>query len=230
MLHKYLPLQFRLFVIGILCVQPLAAQEQTPPDIPTAELRTLDSYFPFAPPKTLSEWKARKHRLRLNTQIAIGLWPLPQKSPLNAVIHGKIELEDYTIEKVYFESFPGFYVTGNLYRPKNHVGKTAGVLCPHGHYTNGRFRKTPDDQIKHMLDSGEERYESNARSPLQARSAHLARMGCTVFHYDMIGYADSQQIPASIAHGFRTQRPHLNAKDNYGFFSPMAEMHMQSIM
>ena len=41
---------------------------------------------------------------------------------------------------------------------------------------------------------GAERFEDGGRSPLQALAVQLARMGCVVFHYDMIGYADSQQL------------------------------------
>ena len=35
---------------------------------------------------------------------------------------------------------------------------------------------------------------NGGRMPLQARCVQLARMGCVVFHYDMVGYADSTQI------------------------------------
>ena len=50
--------------------------------------------------------------------LACGLLPLPTKTPLNAVVHGRIERDDYTVDRVFFESFPGHYVCGNLYLPK----------------------------------------------------------------------------------------------------------------
>ena len=53
---------------------------------------------------------------------------MPTKTPLRAVIHGRIDRGDYTVEKAYFESTPGFLVTGNLYRPKNVTGKAPGIL------------------------------------------------------------------------------------------------------
>ena len=77
---------------------------------------------------------------------------------------------------------------------------------------------------------GEERFAEGGRSPLQSRCVQLARMGCVVFHYDMIGYADSVQIPQSLAHGFAKQRPEMNAAENWGLFSPQAEAHLQSVM
>src|SRR4029079_11048274 len=85
--------------------------------------KDLDGYFPFTPPKSQEEWNVRAERVRRQILVAEGLWTVPTKKPLHAVIHGKIERPDYTVEKVYFESAPGFFVTGNLYRPKKITGK-----------------------------------------------------------------------------------------------------------
>ena len=54
-------------------------------------------------------------------KVASGIWPEPTKTPLHAVVDGHRKMGDYTIEKVYFESIPGHYVTGNLYRPAGKV-------------------------------------------------------------------------------------------------------------
>ena len=51
-----------------------------------------------------------------------------------------------------------------------------------------------------------------------------------VFHYDMIGYADSTQISFEVAHGFAKQRPEMNTDENWGLFSPQAESNLQSVM
>ena len=79
-----------------------------PNDIRLQELKDLDGYFPFTPPTDKVEWAARSESVRQRLAISLGLWPMPAKTPLNAVIHGKIERDNYTIEKVYFESVPGF--------------------------------------------------------------------------------------------------------------------------
>ncbi len=193
-------------------------------------MRSLDSHFPFAVPGSVEIWRDRAEALRFHLQVSLGLWPLPDKTPLHAVEHGAIDLGDYRVSRVYFESFPGFFVTGNLYRPSNRAAPGPGVLTPYGHFRNGRFTDNAPPEVARMIAAGEERLEPNARSPLQAHCAHLARMGCTVFHYDMIGYADSQQIPFKVAHGFAKQREGQNAPSAYAFFSPRAELHLQSIM
>lgn len=173
----------------------------------------LNGYFPFTPPASKQAWDSRRQDVREQVLVGNGLWPLPPKTPLNAVIHGKIDRDDYTIEKVFFASYPGHYVTGNLYRPKGKTGKLAGVLCPHGHWPNGRFYENNDIAIEKEIASGAEKTKEGARYPLQARCAHLARMGCVVFHYDMVGYADSQPI-----------------KHRAGFTDTDAELRLQSFM
>ncbi|MFN0129953.1 MAG: acetylxylan esterase [Verrucomicrobiales bacterium] len=198
--------------------------------------KDLDGYFPWSPPASAEAWGTRSRRVREQTLATLGLWPLPTRSALNAVIHGAVERDDYTVERVIFESAPGFFVTGSLYRPKAGVGATgpdgrrAGVLCPHGHWSNGRFMEESEAGVKREIDTGAEGFADAAHSPLQARCVHLARMGCIVLHYDMLGYADSVQIGMDVAHGFRTQRPDMNAADGWGLFSPRAEGWYQSVM
>jgi dienelactone hydrolase len=203
---------------------------QLPNDQRLQPPQDLDGYFPFAPPTTAEAWNARAERVRRQLQVSLGLWPWPARTALNPVIHGKVDRGDYTVEKVFFESVPGFFVTGNLYRPRNSNGKAPGVLCPHGHWANGRFLDTPRDEVRREIVDGAERFEEGGRSVLQSRCVQLARMGCVVFHYDMIGYADSVQIPFALAHEFAKQRPEMNSPRNWGLFSPQAEARFQSVM
>ncbi|MDA1014247.1 MAG: acetylxylan esterase [Planctomycetota bacterium] len=154
-----------------------------------------DAYHPWKPTqKTVAAWNTEAQRIREQLLVACGLWPMPVKQPLKPVIHGKIDRDDYTVEKVYFASHPGHYVTGNLYRPKNIKGKIPAILSPHGHWSNGRFYDAGDNTAKAQIAQSGETFMSGGRFPLQARMVHLARLGCTVFHYDMVGYADSKSI------------------------------------
>ncbi|MCC9605121.1 alpha/beta hydrolase family protein [Blastopirellula sp. JC732] len=205
------------------------APEAKPADYRLAPPKDLNGYFPFNPPAK-DQWPARAEEVKRQLSVALGIWPQPAKTPLNAVVHGKLEFDDYTVEKVYFESLPGFYVTGSLYRPKNAKGPVPAVLCPHGHWPDGRFYDRGAEGILQDLVGGSERFEEGGRSPLQARCVQLARMGCVAFLYDMIGYADSVQLSRELAHGFAKQRPEMNTTENWGMFSPQAEANLQSIM
>lgn len=201
-----------------------------PSDIRLLPPKDLDGYFPFTPPKSREAWEQRAERVKRQMLVSQGLWPMPEKGPLNPVVHGLVDQGDYTIEKVYFESFPGFYVTGNLYKPKKLSGKAPGMLCPHGHWANGRFHDMGEAAVKAEIAKGAEKYEVGGRNPLQARCVQMARMGCIVFHYDMIGYADSTQLSFDLVHRFGKQRPEMNKPENWGFYSPQAEANLQSVM
>ena len=219
-----------IIAAAVLSVTATAAdvREQPPKD--------LDGYFPFEPSETRQAWDKRAQAVREQLLVSLGLWPLPTRTPLKAQVYGKVEREEYTVEKVTFESMPGLWVTGSLYRPKPGVGappvegKRPGVLCPHGHWNNGRFYETSEAEVKKAIAAGEELFEEGGRSPLQARAVGLARMGCTVFVYDMLGYADSVQLGMELVHKFGKTRPHMNGADGWGFFSPRAESWSQSLM
>ena len=125
---------------------------KVPEDSRLGKPRNLrDFYFPMQVPGSKAEWEARRARLREQVLVSTGLWPMPPKTPLNAVIHSKIDRDDYTIEKVFFASYPGHYVSGNLYRPKGKKDKVPGVLCPHGHWPNGRFYELSEKDAQKQI-------------------------------------------------------------------------------
>lgn len=226
-------------VMTLACVGLLSAQAagpralapgQLPDDVRLGPLKDLDGYFPMVVPESVAAWEARAAELRRQVLVSQGLWPMPTRQPLAPVVHGLIEQDDYTIEKVYFESMPGFFVTGSLYRPKSTIGRVPGVLCPHGHWADGRFYDCGREEVRKQIVKGAERFEDGGRSPLQSRCVQLARMGCVVFHYDMIGYADSQQLSMKVVHGFDKQRPEMNDAQHWGLYSPQAESRLQSTM
>lgn len=213
-----------MFAVGVSPLGQVVA-DQSP-------LRDLDSHCPFTPPTDLGAWQLRAKDLKLQLEVSQGLWPKPELDQVKPKIYGKIEKDDYTIEKVTFESLPGLYVTGNLYRPRKvEAGKLMpGVLCPHGHWANARFYEAPAAEVNQLLATGAERFEVAARNHIQARCVQLARMGCVVFHWDMLGYCDSQQINFDRAHRFANQPAEAEMKeDGWLLFSPMAESHCQSV-
>src|SRR4051794_6481957 len=92
---------FALFTLASLLCNAAA---QTPRVLPVGELpkdirleplKDLDGYFPFTPPATKEAWEKRAERVRRQILVAEGLWPMPEKTPLKAVIHGKIDRGEY---------------------------------------------------------------------------------------------------------------------------------------
>ncbi|HYI96671.1 MAG TPA: hypothetical protein VEX68_24230 [Bryobacteraceae bacterium] len=135
-----------------------------------------DTHFSAPKFKSLEEWKMRADHVRKQVRFAAGILPMPERTPLNAKIFGKIENKDYSIEKVFIETLPGFYLAGNLYRPLGKSGKFPGMLAPHGHAQYGRL-------------------EHGDLFSVPSRGINHARQGYVVFAYDMIGYNDTMQIP-----------------------------------
>ncbi len=132
---------------------------------------------------SLAEWEPRAAYLREHILASAGLLPMPDRTPLNAVVFGELAHPDYTVAKVYFESLPGFFVTGNLYRPAG-AGPFPAILSPHGHWAYGRLENTPLVSVP-------------------GRAINLARQGFVVFTYDLIGYDDSRQLEHRLFGGRR---------------------------
>src|SRR5437762_8607774 len=238
MTTRFLPLTIRVFLALSIAatadvdaaVPRVLAEGKLPNDIRLEPLKDLDGYFPFTPPTSMAAWEKRAERVRRQILLSQGLWPVPTKTPLNAVIHGKIDRGEYTVEKVYFESVPGFFVTGNLYRPKNVTGKAPGVLFAHGHWADARLSESTEVELRRELADGEERFEQGGRSRFQSMCVQLARTGCVVWQWGLLSDSDSVQFSSQIVHRFAKQRPEMNTTENWGLYSPQAESHLQSIM
>src|SRR5439155_22442626 len=162
----------RLFLVLLIAgtASTLAAglralpEGKLPDDVRLQPLKDLDGYFPLTPPTSKAAWEKRAERVRRQILVAEGLWPMPTKTPLNAVIHGRIDRPEYTVEKVFFESAPGFFVTGNLYRPAKINGKAPGVLFAHGHWKDARLSESGDAELFREIANGEERFVEGGRS------------------------------------------------------------------
>ncbi|MCR9197328.1 MAG: acetylxylan esterase [Planctomycetaceae bacterium] len=203
-----------------------AEQPRLPEDIRLGKLKDLNGYFPFVPSASVEAWEVRKEFLLRQLQMACGLWPMPPRPAIEATVHGRVDRNDYTVDRVFFESSPGLFVTGSLYRPKGVTGPRPTILSPHGHWRNGRFYDVGDAGIRTELETGAETFAVGGRNPLQARSVQLARMGCNVFLYDMQGYADGGSFTQDLIHGFARQRPHLSGPERWGLFSAQSELRL----
>ncbi|WP_414663354.1 dienelactone hydrolase family protein [Horticoccus sp. 23ND18S-11] len=201
-----------------------------PDDVRLQAPKDLNGYFPFTPAASKAAWAPRADYVRRQILVSQGLWPMPTKTPLNVVSHGRIDRPDYSVEKVYFESAPGFFVTGNLYRPKNITGKVPGVLFAHGHWKDARLSEETEAKLRQEIATGQERFEQGGRSRFQSMCVQLARMGCVVWQWDMLSDSDSLQFTEAVVHRFAKQRPEMNTTTAWGLYSPQAEANLQSIM
>lgn len=88
--------------------------------------------------ETLADWQTQRPIYRQQLLEMLGLDPLPEKTDLKPVITGTIESDEVVVERLHFQSRPGLYVTGNLYRPKNQTDPLPAILYVCGH---GRVKK-----------------------------------------------------------------------------------------
>ncbi len=120
----------------------------------------------------LESWETRAGIIKKGIIEGMKLDEMPKiDGHFNAKITNSREFDGYIVENIRIESFPGFYITGNLYRPVEAKDKNAAILSPHGHLQDKRLKED-----------------------VQYRCAVLARMGAIVFAYDMLGHGDSHQV------------------------------------
>ena len=159
---------------------------------PPPAVKNLNTPRTFPPINDRSRWEIRAREMREQILVSCGLWPLPERSPLRPQIFGRIERAGYSVEKVYLETYPGFYLAGNLYRPLGRgTGKFPGVLNPHGHWKAGRLEDTSDCSAA-------------------ARCIGFARQGMIAFSYDLVGYNDTRFTDSP------TNRPFYEGHTQFG--------------
>src|SRR5690348_14226116 len=80
---------------------PAPAQDKAAPPQDSRLGKPLDynGYFPWTPPTDLKEWQRRRDFVKAQLLVSQGLWPMPKKTPLRAVIHSPIKRDGYTVEK-----------------------------------------------------------------------------------------------------------------------------------
>ena len=116
--------------------------------------------------RSMADAENRKQLVRQKLLDNLGGLP-DYKGPLNARTTGELNTDSYTIEKVMYESLPGFFITANLYRP-NGEGRHPAVLLQAGHTQEGKAEN-------------------------QLMAANLALKGFVVLCFDPIGQGEREQ-------------------------------------
>jgi dienelactone hydrolase len=127
--------------------------------------------------KTLDDWKTKREVYRRQLFEMLSLDPLPEKTDLKPVITGKVEHDEFTVEKIHYQSRPGLYVTGNLYIPKGLEKPAPTILYVCGHAVG----------TKNGI-----RYGNKA--PYQHHGAWFARHGYVCFIIDTVHRGEIEGI------------------------------------
>ncbi len=89
--------------------------------------------------RSIEEFEKHRTQALMGVRRSLGLDPWPERTPLNARVTGVVDRPDYKIEKVIFESQPGFLVSALLYLPKKATFPAPGILSTIGHYGDDDF-------------------------------------------------------------------------------------------
>ena len=141
-------------------------------------IRTLnDVMLPYRP-SGLPDWKRQRKRMEETVRFASGIDMLRDVAPLCPQIFGGTEYDGFTVEKFIIQTLPGFFCTGNIYRPTDATKRYPVILNPHGHWKMGRL-------------------DTDELSRVPQRCINQALRGMVAISYDMVGCGDSRQLPHS---------------------------------
>jgi hypothetical protein len=131
-----------------------------------------------------TEWNARRVALKKEVREKLQIDPILKQRVSSKPILSKIRIHDgYSVQNFALETLPGLYVCGSVYNPLS-KGKHALILCPNGHWADGRY---------------------NADE--QHRFGTLARMGAACVSYDLFAWGESELQVTAAAH--RTSEAHI---------------------
>ena len=164
-----------------------------PHDARLSYSRHTDTIFPITRFSSKEEVEERREELRFNLRMAAGLYPWPEKTPLNTKYENVGTFDGYSVQKIMFESRPGFWSTGNLYLPHPMKEKMPAILNVIGHWEEQRLTR---------MDTAD----------YPAQLANFARMGFVCLVTDMIGKVDSLQI----THNYGREEKELYTSNGLG--------------
>ena len=147
-----------------------------------------NNYIEFANiakvPQSIEEHQKHCQEVKQRVLLSAGLLPTPKFEELNPQITCCHQFRDIFIKGVEIKPIKGLKLTGSLYMPQKVDAPLPGILCPHGHWQNGRLHDDPTGSVV-------------------KRCCELARLGFVVFCYDMIGYNDCNDLPHKWSEEFK---------------------------
>lgn len=125
----------------------------------------------------LDSWEMRKASLRACMIDALEIENFPNSKKPELILGTFKNYSGYRTQNIALETIPGLYITGTVYRPTVDARGLPMILCPNGHFGDGRYRESE-----------------------QIRCATLARMGAIVVSYDLFGWGESALQVGSTSH------------------------------
>ncbi len=124
-----------------------------------------------------ASWEARKDTLKKEVRARLGIDKLLPLCSTDAPELGKKrKFDGYTVQNFRLKTVNGHYAYGSIYTPSG-KGKHPLIICPNGHFTNGRYGTVQ-----------------------QQRLGTLARMGAICVDYDLWGWGESEDEVGKEAH------------------------------
>lgn len=122
-------------------------------------------------------WEARKDTLKREVRERLGIDKLLPLCSKEKPEYSKIrKFDGYSVQNFRLKTVNGHTVCGSIYAPLS-KGKHPLIICPNGHFLNGRYGKVQ-----------------------QQRLATLARMGAICVDYDLWGWGESEDEVGAAAH------------------------------
>lgn len=158
---------------GVLLMAMLLPAQEGNTSMMRAYMQGLYDSKPFSIDAVKSETdrKAWRARTMKDLRRALGLEQFPARGPLKPRIVGTLKRDGYFVDKLVFESRPGFLMTASLYRPAEVAGRVPAVLCVHGHTQRGK-----------------------TSGAMQIRSINYARAGWVALAVDATGHGERGHI------------------------------------
>lgn len=97
---------------------------------------------------------ALRYRDYVRATVAVAFGQLPERTPLRARVAGVVEGDGCRIERVSFESRPGYVVTASLYVPSGLTGRAPAVVGLCGHAQEGKASETYQGFVRRLAANG----------------------------------------------------------------------------
>ena len=101
---------------------------------------------------TLEDWQRRQAEIKQTLHQLVG--PFPERTPLNPRVMGTLEREQFRVEKILYESQPGYYVTAALFIPRLIEQPAPGILFCSGHTSEGFRSEVYQTMILNLVHKG----------------------------------------------------------------------------